>query len=169
MIGGETNYTVCELEKTYAFGGRRIKEVRLAVSGDTAFALFSGGRFLFRGPAGVGGDFLYNEILRPEYYATAYSFIPEDPAKPLTFTALVRMGSVRINEYSRGAGGFSLCGTVLFADGGSAEIMSDCSWRIRVLGAYNAPCRYDGAAAPSPFVFAEKKEPRHPDRRPRDV
>ncbi len=159
MLPGDNPYAVCELRREYDFGGRRIANVKLRVSGDTAFLLFCAGRRLLRGPAGVGGDFLYNDVLRPEYYAYEYAFVPETRTAPLTFTALVRMGSVRICEYSRGAGGFSLSGTVEFEDSGMEEIFTDGRWRIRLLGAYSSPCRYTGDTAPSPFVPAEGKTP----------
>ena len=155
MQAGENNYAVCELTRQYAFGDKTVREVRLTVSGDTAFLLFADGRQVLRGPASVGGDFLYNEVLRPEYYASEISFVPEDPAAPLALKALVRMGSVRICEYSRGAGGFSLCGTVEFTDGESETVVSDESWRIRLLEAYTAPYRYHGAIRPGPYVQAE--------------
>ncbi len=152
---GEQNYTVAELERRYAFAGKRIKRVRFTVSGDTAFLLFEGGTQLLRGPAWVGGDFLYNDVPRPEYYATRFAYEPAAPAEELALRALVRMGSVRICEYSRGAGGFALDGTVEFEDGGTAEIQTDESWRIRLLGAYTAPCAFDNAVPPEPFVAAE--------------
>ena len=98
MLPGEDNYAVCELERVYDFGGRRVKDARRTVSGDTAFLLFANGKKLLRGPASVGGDFLYNEELRPEYYAYSVLYTPEAPVSVLRFTALVRMSSVRICE-----------------------------------------------------------------------
>ena len=157
MASGENNYAVCELTNRYDFAGRRIAGVRLTVSGDTAFLLFANGVPVLRGPASVGGDFLYNDVLRPEFYASEISFLPDDPSSPLTLTALVRMGSVRICEYSRGEGGFSLCGDVTFTDGGSAPLVSDERWRIRLLGAYEAPYTYAGGIAPGPYCWAEPK------------
>ena len=155
LAPGEENYAVCELNKTCDFGGRQVRRVSIAVSGDTAFLLFANGRFLLRGPAGVGGDFLYNDQLRPEYYAYDHSFVPADPCAPLIFRALVRMGSVRICEYSRGMGGFALSGTVEFTNGETMEICADESWRIRLLSGYTAPYRYEGSEPPGGFVFAE--------------
>ena len=157
MLPGEDTYAVCELERTFDFGGRRVKDVKLTVSGDTAFLLFVNGDKLLRGPASVGGDFLYNEILRPEYYAYRVTYTPESPAAALHFTALVRMGSVRICEYSRGQGGFLLQAEAVFTDGGSEILYSDESWRIRVLPAYTAPYRYNGALAAGAFLNAETK------------
>ena len=159
MLPGNNPYAVCECRRDYVFPGRRIRRVTLNVSGDTAFLLFCAGKQLLRGPAGVGGDFLYNDVLRPECYAYEYAFAPEHPDAPLNFTALVRMGSVRICEYSRGTGGFSLCGTAEFEDGGSEDFFTDESWQIRLLGAYDTPCRYAGEIPPSPFFSAERKTP----------
>lgn len=153
--GGDTNYTVAELIREFTFPGRTITRVRLCVSGDTAFLLFADGAFLLRGPACVGGDFLYNDMLRPEYYAFDCEYVPAGQSQTLSLRALVRMGSVRICEYSRGTGGFFLNGTVEFADGGSEEIFADGRWRIRPLGAYAAPYRYDGAIPPERFLPAQ--------------
>lgn len=158
MIDGDTNYTVCELVKTYDFGGRSVKKLDLTVSGDTAFLLLINGAPALRGPACVGGDFLYNEVLRPEYYAFSVVFTPQDASSPLRFSAIVRMGSVRICEYSRGAGGFTLCGTAEFDDGTQEEIKTDESWRIRLLPGYAAPYVYSGAQ-PQAFIAAEPKMP----------
>ncbi|MCR5041946.1 MAG: hypothetical protein K6C36_07625, partial [Clostridia bacterium] len=54
-------------------------------------------------------------------------------------------------EYSRGEGGFFLRGTVFFEDGGSEAIETDGSWRVRLLGAYTAPYRYDDSVDPGGF------------------
>ena len=157
MLPGDAPYAVCELERKYDFGAKQLQTARLRVSGDTAFLLFANGKKLLRGPASVGGDFLYNDVLRPEYYAFETAFTPEKPVRVLRFTALVRLGGVRICEYSRGAGGFTLEGEAQFTDGSSAEIFSDCSWRIRLLPAYTAPNRFRGELAPEPFAFAEQQ------------
>ncbi len=158
MIDGDTDYTVCELVKTCDFGGKSIKRLYLTVSGDTAFLLFVNGEPVLRGPASVGGDFLYNEVLRPEYYAYSFTFTPEEVCAPLRFSAIVRMGSVRICEYSRGAGGFTLRCTVVFEDGSKTEIVTDKSWRIRLLPGYEAPFVFSGAQ-PEAFTPAEPKTP----------
>jgi hypothetical protein len=155
---GDLNYTVAEFRRDYAFPGKTVSRVRLCVSGDTAFLLFADGAFLLRGPAAVGGDFLYNDVLRPEYYSFETEYVPSRPADTVSLRALVRMGSVRICEYSRGAGGFFLTGTVFFADGGSAEISADETWRVRLLGAYTAPYFYDRSVAPEAFLPADRKD-----------
>nr|MCR5040647.1 hypothetical protein [Clostridia bacterium] len=148
---GETNYTVCEFRRVCDFGGRAISSVEIEASGDTAFILFEKNRQILRGPVWVGGDFLFNDERPPEFYSTRCSFAPEEPAAPFELRALVRMGSVRICEYSRGEGGFFLRGTVFFEDGGSEAIETDGSWRGRLLGAYTAPYSYDGNVAPGEF------------------
>ncbi len=153
--GGDVNYTVTELMREYAFPGRTVTRVRLCVSGDTAFMLFADGAFVLRGPACVGGDFLYNDALRPEYYAFDCEYVPAVPAQTLRLRALVRMGCVRICDYSRGTGGFFLRAAVEFADGGSETIFADERWQIRVLGAYAAPYRYDGTILPERYLPAQ--------------
>ncbi|MCR5783375.1 MAG: hypothetical protein K6G90_11660 [Clostridia bacterium] len=153
---GELNYTVCEFRRTYGFKGKQAKSVRVEVSGDTAFILFDGERQLLRGPAWVGGDFLFNDESRPEYYAYEFEFAPEHPGV-ISFSALVRMGSVRICEYSRGAGGFFLEGTVYFSDRTEERISSDESWLVRYIGAYTEPYRFSGGILPDSFVPTEPK------------
>ncbi len=159
--GGELNYAVCEFKRTYDFNGKKAHFVRLKVSGDTAFILFDGERQLLRGPAWVGGDFLFNDEPRQEYYAYEIDYYPEYP-EVVSFTALVRMGSVRICEYSRGEGGFCLDGTVCFADGTRESIVTDDSWSVRYIGAYTSPYNYDSEKSPDCFVPAERKKSQIP-------
>ena len=154
---GETNYTVAEFCREYAFPGKEIARVKMLVSGDTAFLLFADGRQLLRGPAGVGGDFLYNDTLRPEYYAFDYEYIPNKPTDRLSLRALVRMGSVRICEYSRGAGGFFFTAEIAFTNGETQTVFADESWRVRLLGAYTAPLAFHGEIAPDVYVPAQQK------------
>jgi len=163
MGEGESRYTVAEFSKKYDFSGREIERVSVNVSGDTAFLLFTGKKQLLRGPAGVGGDFLYNDILRPEYYSYHLELTPDICPSlaygEISFYALVRMGSVRICEYSRGAGGFMLEGKVFFAGGEETDICSDESWDARFIGAYTKPYGYKGSIPADTPVKAEKKTP----------
>ena len=163
LPGGADNYTVVLFAKRYDFGKRPVVRARFRVSGDTAFMLFADTHFLFRGPASVGGDFLYNDVLRREFYATEYEMTAEECPDMergiLPLSAIVRMGSVRICEYSRGQGGFMLEGRVFFADGGEEEIFTDESWSARLLPGLVSPYVYDGSAGRGERVSAERKTP----------
>ncbi|MBQ7638325.1 MAG: hypothetical protein IJS90_05460 [Clostridia bacterium] len=163
LCAGDKNYTVALFKREYDFKNREIEKISLVVSGDTAFLLFADEKPFLRGPASVGGDFLYNDVLRPEFYAFEKELAQSDCTGlkdgKITFSALVRMGSVRICEYSRGEGGFMLIGRVHFADGGEELIASDETWEARLLADYTSEYRYDGSVAQEREVRPQKKTP----------
>lgn len=137
----EGHYTVAEFVREYTFE-KAIERVSVRVSADTEFRLTCNGDLLATGPANVGGDFMANEMLRPNYYATVLEYAPT--GKTLAFFARVKMMPVYINEYSHGHGGFMLSARVRFADGTEAELTTDESWLVRVNYAYAFPGYYNG-------------------------
>ncbi len=143
---GNPNYWAEEFTRRYEFG-RPIERVRLRTSGDSAFVLSLGGERLLRGPASVGGDFLFNDEPRGKYYAFEIELIAED--RPclsdgtLDFRAVVRPQPVLGYEYSRGRGGFYLHGEVFFGDGTSRAIDTGDGWTARFLGEYKAFGRFE--------------------------
>ena len=153
-------YTVASFTRRYEFGKNPVR-ITLTVSGDSAFRLYAGDTLICRGPAWVGGDFLYNDTPRPNWYAYSLEFTPESaPELPLwdsgiEFSAQVRMEPVRICEYSKGHGGFFLDGRVTFADGTYLPISTDESWSAQVLGAYTDHGKYDNGIGDSPVFPAE--------------
>ena len=148
----EVGYTVAEFHRRYDFD-KPVARAHLRFSGDTEFALFLNGRLLATGPAPVGGDFLYNDVPRPQHYASELSIEPG--CRTLEFFARVKMMPVAISEYSQGRGGFMLTAHLVFEDGAKAVLTTDSSWQARRNGAYTAPYAYDGRIAPDPYGPAQ--------------
>ncbi|MBO5110910.1 MAG: hypothetical protein J6D21_09365 [Clostridia bacterium] len=147
----EGHYTVAEFRREYVFD-REIRSVSLRVSADTEFRLLRNGTLLATGPANRGGDFMANEALRPNCYATVLEFAPGGCS--LDFFARVKMMPVFINEYSSGHGGFMLSARVTFADGTLCEIGTDERWQARRNGAYVCPGYYDNGIDPDGYAPA---------------
>ena len=109
----DQKYTVCALKKKYSLGARA--KINIEVSGDTAFLLLCNEKSVLRGPAYSGGDFLDNDKPRKDYYSFKAEFSTE--AECIELYALVRLTPYHICEYSRGQGGFFLCGTAELENG----------------------------------------------------
>ncbi len=142
------NYTVARFSRVYDFG-RPVAAVALRFSADTAFRLTCCGKYTARGPAAVGGDFLFNELPRPQHYATVMTLTaadyPDFGRGRIEFSAVVRMRPTRLFEFSQGRGGFFLDGVVFFSDGDRLPIGTGDGWSAQLLGAYREPGRYDGS------------------------
>ena len=146
----EAGYAVAEFHRRYDFD-KPVARAHLRFSGDTEFALFLNGRLLATGPAPVGGDFLYNNVPRPQHYASELSIEPG--CRTLEFFARVKMMPVAISEYSQGRGGFMLTAHLVFEDGAKAVLTTDSSWQARRNGAYTAaasPLTLMGPPSPYP-------------------
>ncbi len=156
-------FTVVRFERAYRFD-KPIASARLRFSGDTAFILRCNGQPLGHGPVLVGGDFLTNDRPRPQHYATEITLSADSIGSDfagcaegiLEFDALVRMQPVRLNEYSRGHGGFFLDGHVTFSDGTRTLIGTDETWSAQLLPSYPSPGQFDGRIAADPPVPAER-------------
>ena len=135
------DYAVCEFVKDYTFT-QKIRKVTLTYSGDTEFRLYCNGAFVATGPANVGGDFYISET---EPWPTHFTFTSEvyPEGNTLDFYARVKLMPVRINEFSKGHGGFMLYGLVELTDGTTQEITTDTSWLCRQNHAYTWPDHYD--------------------------
>ena len=99
-------YTVAKCERSYCFA-KPISSLSIRTSADTFFRLTLNGEAIVSGPASAGGDFLVNEKARPQHYATKW----EAPASfeglnegRLDFSAIIRMSTVKMFEYSKGHG-----------------------------------------------------------------
>ncbi len=149
------NFTVAEFVKNYSFSQVPVS-VKLRFSGDTLFQLFCNGSCIATGPAGVGGDFLQNDVARKNYYAYEAEFKPAQAE--LNFFVRVQMMPDRFCDYSMGHGGFMLSGSVLFADGTTQDLCTDESWLVRKNGAYVSSCVFDGNVLPDAFVNAQQTE-----------
>ncbi len=159
---GAGHYTAAAFERNYTLG-KAISHIRLRVSGDTAFRLWINNTDTVYGPPSSGGDFLFNEMQRPAYYAYTISIAADETPEmqacftkgTLAFYAEVRMQSERMYEYSRGHGGFMLTAEVIFADGTKAVLLTDASWTAKWLSAYRSPGVFDGRAAEEQPIAAE--------------
>ncbi|MGM9624155.1 MAG: hypothetical protein ACI3XM_00475 [Eubacteriales bacterium] len=156
--GGADTYAVAEVKKTFALG-RAVRLAELRVSADTAFVLYLNGEHIASGPASVGGDFLFDDRVPAQHYATLLRITDRDCAAfadgTLAFRAMVKMQPTRMFEQSHGRGGFFLTAQVMFADGTKTVLLTDETWNIRYLGAYARPECYDGTVADDDWVRAE--------------
>lgn len=148
----ECNYCVAELKKEYSFN-KKVREILLRFSGDTAFEIYLNDTLIATGPVPVGGDFLGNDFPRGQHYASEITVNPD--SYKLNFYARVKMGPVGIYEYSKGHGGFMLGGCVIFEDGTMDIISTDSTWLARRNGAYTKPFEYNSNIKADDWSFAE--------------
>jgi len=156
--GRDGHYTVVRCAKKFQLN-KPIASVHIRTSGDTFFRLSVNGIHRITGPASVGGDFLSNERVRPQHYATELTLDEEYPgfsAGILEFSADVRMLPLRMFEFSKEHGGFFLTAHVRFADGTKTVLLTDESWQMTLLTAHISPGRYDSRIEPAEPVYAER-------------
>lgn len=131
-------YCVAEFKRAFSWG-KPIERVTIRVSGDTCFRLYLNGTFVGEGPVKEVNDF-FDTAVHGERYASSYTVFPK--AEELDFYAEVQLSPVRMNDNSRGHGGFVLSAEVLFANGEVEYIYTDESWLSRI-----------EKRRPSPFVY----------------
>ncbi len=150
-------YAVAEFCKTFETK-KAVRRVTVRFSADTKVVLFLDGKHIATAPASGGGDFLFEERVFPQQYATTLSLTSLDcpalDAGTLAFRALVKMQRTRMCEITHGHGGFFLTAHIDFMDGTKTVLLTDETWNIRYLGAYQ-PTGYDGTIAPDAWVKAE--------------
>lgn len=152
------HYTVVRCEQLYSLG-KAICSIHIRTSGDTFFRLSVNDEYCITGPASVGGDFLRNERVRPQHYATEFDLKEDYPGLAqgfVHFAAMVRMCPTQMFEYSQGHGGFFLTAHVRFADGTKTVLRTDEDWTITCLPAYTGVCTYDGTLPPDEPVAAKR-------------
>ena len=140
------SFAVVRFEKTVKFG-RPVAQVDVRAGGDTFFELKLNGRTLLSGASSAGGDFLNNELPRPETYFYSAAAEGKDwklPSRTLRFTAEVRLGPTGMYEHSQGHGGFFMSGTVTLDDGTRRTIGTDEGWEAEYLPQYSSRALYDG-------------------------
>ena len=151
-------FAVCQIRKTFT-AGKPIAAMDIRFSADTSFVLSLNGAHLASGPSSIGGDFLFNERVYPQQYATELHLTADDSAAfsdgTAAFFAVVKMQPTRMFEMSHGHGGFFLTAHVTFADGTKTVWLTDETWDIRYMGAYCGPHLYDGRIANEDWVKAE--------------
>lgn len=145
-------YAVAEFTKKYKFE-KKIKKIDLRFSADTYFELYLNGEIIATGPIPVGTDFIGNEKVRGQHYASEASF--EVNGNAAEFFARIKMGPVGDYEYSQGHGGFMLSGCVVFTDGTKTVINTDENWLARLNGVYTGGYSYDARIKPDEYSNAE--------------
>ena len=145
-------YAVAEFTKKYTFE-KKIEKINLRFSADTYFELYLNGKIVATGPVPVGTDFIGNENVRGQHYASEASFAVN--GNEAVFFARVKMGPVGDYEYSQGHGGFMLSGCVVFEDGTKTVINTDESWLARLNGAYTGSYSYNSGIKPDEYSSAE--------------
>ena len=156
--GRDGHYTVVRCEKRYRLD-KPVASVHIRTSGDTFFRLSVNGIHRITGPASVGGDFLSNDRVRPQHYASELTLDGDFPGLDegiLDFSAVVRMMPLRMFEFSQGHGGFFLTAHVRFADGTKTVLLTDETWQITHLTAHTTPGQYDSRVEPSQPVNAKR-------------
>lgn len=148
----KANYVVAEFIRSYAFD-QKVMKASLRFSADTAVQLYVNEKIIATGPASVGGDFIGNETVRDNFYASEAEIFPE--TTDLSFFARVRMSPVQICEYSKGHGGFMLSAILELEDGRTEWISTDERWMVRKNGSYCAPRTFDGRIRPDEYVPTE--------------
>ena len=128
---GKESYCVAEFKKKYLFE-KKVINVKLRFSADTAFQLFCNGKFIASGPPYAGGDFLGNDKPRGTYYAMETDIHPD--SKELDFVAYVRLMPIQICEYSKGHGGVMISAQLTFEDGTRTTVSTDSEWQARLDG-----------------------------------
>ncbi len=157
---GKQNHVVARFTKEYRFE-KTIKRIFYRTSGDTFFRLSLNDRPICVGPASVGGDFLFNDQPRQNYYAFSEKLEGEmlnfflHGEKTLTWDAVVRMSSVRMYEFSKGHGGFFLWAKIVFDDDCEAFVSTDETWTAQYLPAFERDGYFNGKLPPSETVSAQ--------------
>lgn len=152
-LNPEQKYIVCALRRRYELEGGA--KINIEVSADTAFLLLCNGKSVLRGPAYSGGDFLDNDKPRRDYYSFKKELSVEE--NYIELYALVRMTPYHLCEYSRGRGGFLLCGTAELKNGEKISLQSDESWEISYQKSYTYPTVFNSEVKNDEFLPAEVK------------
>lgn len=97
-----------------------------------------------------------NDTAWDHYYSYELTISPS--TSRLSLFARVQMMPVQLCDYSKGHGGFMLCGKLVFEDGTEAEISTDESWVVRRNGCYISPLHYNADILPDAWVSAEVTE-----------
>ena len=147
------NFTVAEFKRYYSFD-KIIVKAELRFSGDTEYQLYLNGETIATGPVNVGGDFLANDRVRSNHYASNLTL--DINSCYLDFFARVKLGPTEILDYSKGHGGFMLSALLTFEDGNKKLIYTDKTWLTRRNVYYNAPKSYNNSLEEDSFVNAEE-------------
>ena len=122
------NYCVAEFARTYKTE-KKIEKLVIRVSGDTNFRLWLNGEYIGEGPVNESRDFF---ALCPymNRYSNLYTVFPD--TNELNFYADVQLSPIRMNDFSRGHGGFMLSALAFCEDGTSIHFETDETWHSRI-------------------------------------
>ena len=162
ISGAAETYALCHIKKCFNTK-KPIREMHVRFSADTQFVVYLNGAHLATGPSSVGGDFLFNDRVYPQQYATELHLTAKDDvgyADALSkgvadFFAYVKMQPARWLEMSHGHGGFFLTAHVTFEDGTKTVLLTDETWDIRYIAAQYRAGFYDGNIKNDDWVKAE--------------
>ena len=137
------NYCVAEFRKAFDWG-KPIEKIIIRTSGDTSFLLYVNGKNAGEGPINETKDF-FNPDMHSERYVNNYIVYPD--ASSAEFCAQVQLSPVRMNDASRGHGGFMLSAAVFFDDGATEFVYTDETWLSRINKKRPRPFVYDASIA----------------------
>ncbi len=153
------NYKVAEFFKNCDYE-KEIVRADIRFSGDTSFTLYFCDKFIARGPASAGGDFLSPQLPHSIQYATSLTLTAEDypelKSGKIYFRSIVRMSQARLFEFSSGHGGFFLTAHIYFADGTKTVLFTDETWSARLLSEYSDEGEYNNSNGCSEWISAER-------------
>ncbi|MBE6723742.1 MAG: hypothetical protein E7576_00890 [Ruminococcaceae bacterium] len=133
-------FTTVEFEKTVTRRSPAPDVFRVTVFADPKFRLYVNDRYVGTGPCAAGGDYA-NTLPMPKQYVNRYD-VPVE-GRMLKIRAEVWNGCGVMTDYSTGFCAFILSGEI---DG--TEIVTDASWRVRVLPGCRGISDTDLTAAP---------------------
>ncbi|MBQ5389312.1 MAG: hypothetical protein IIU58_00220, partial [Clostridia bacterium] len=79
ISGAAETYALCHIKKCFNTN-KPIRTMDVRFSADTQFVVYLNGAHLATGPSSVGGDFLFNERVYPQQYATELHLTAKDCA-----------------------------------------------------------------------------------------
>ncbi len=157
------NYCVAEFKRGYDFE-KKIEKLVLRVSGDTIFRLYLNDEYVGDGPAKEGRDFfssfgsgtLLDKDFKMKRYSDTYTLYPG--SDKLEFYARVQLSPVRMNDASRGHGGFMLTAIAYFEDGTDEIIQTDSTWLSRRATEYEADSVYNQSNKALEWSYSDETE-----------
>lgn len=142
-------FTAAEFEKTVTRRASHPATLTLTVFADPKFRLFVNDVYIGTGPMAAGGDYA-NTRPMPKQYVNRYD-VPVE-GRVVRIRVQVWNGCAVMTDYSVGRCGFILSGEL---DG--AEIVTDGSWRVRILPGYRSISALDLTEEPGEWEVPDVK------------
>ena len=133
-------FTAVEFEKTVTRRSPAPGVFRVTVFADPKFRLFVNGAYVGTGPAAAGGDYA-NTLPMPKQYVNRYD-VPVE-GRMLRIRVQVWNGCAVMTDYSAGVCGFIFSGVIE-----GTEVVTDDTWRVRILPGYRGISDTDLTAEP---------------------